>query len=55
MPAPWLPVFHQKQRRQEGQVYLDDPYFDASPQSVSQLEFELAWDEMDNTYAIINE
>jgi uncharacterized protein YvpB len=39
----------------EGQVYLDDPYFDTCPQSVSRLEFELAWDEMDSTYAIITE
>ncbi len=39
----------------EGQVYLDDPCFDASPQRVSRLEFELAWDEMDNTCAIITE
>ncbi len=39
----------------EEKVYLDDPYFDASPQRVSRLEFELAWDEMDNTYATLTE
>ena len=37
----------------EHQAYLYDPFFDAVPQTVSRLEFELAWDEMDNTYAII--
>ena len=36
----------------EHQAYLYDPFFDAAPQTVSRLEFELAWDEMDNTYAI---
>ena len=47
MPVPWLRISHQ--------IYLDDPCFDKSPQHVSPLEFELAWDEMDNTYAIITE
>lgn len=37
----------------EEQVYLNDPFFDVAPQIVSRLEFELAWDEMDNTYAVI--
>ncbi len=37
----------------EQQVYLDDPFFDVAPQIVSLLEFQLAWDEMDNTYAVI--
>ncbi len=37
----------------EQQVYLNDPFFDTTPQSVSRLEFELAWDEMDNTCAVI--
>ncbi len=34
-------------------VYLNDPFSDIAPQSVSRLEFELAWGEMDNTYAVI--
>jgi ABC-type bacteriocin/lantibiotic exporter with double-glycine peptidase domain len=34
-------------------IYLNDPFFDKAPQTVSRLEFELAWDEMDNLYAII--
>ena len=37
----------------EQRVYLDDPFSDTAPQAVSRLEFELAWDEMDCTYAII--
>jgi uncharacterized protein YvpB len=37
----------------EQHVYLNDPFFDTAPQRVSRLEFELAWDDMDNTYAII--
>jgi ABC-type bacteriocin/lantibiotic exporter with double-glycine peptidase domain len=37
----------------EQQVYLYDPFFGAAPQTVSRLEFELAWDEMDNTYAVV--
>ena len=37
----------------EQRVYLDDPFFDVAPQAVSRLEFELAWDEMDCTYAAI--
>jgi ABC-type bacteriocin/lantibiotic exporter with double-glycine peptidase domain len=37
----------------EQYVYLNDPFFDIAPQRVSRLEFELAWDDMDNTYAII--
>jgi ABC-type bacteriocin/lantibiotic exporter with double-glycine peptidase domain len=37
----------------EQRVYLDDPFFDTAPQTVSRLEFELAWDEMDNVYAVI--
>lgn len=35
------------------QVYVHDPYFNIAPQQVSRLEFALAWDEMDNTYAKI--
>lgn len=34
-------------------VYLNDPFFEQSPQVISRLEFELAWDEMDNLYAVI--
>jgi uncharacterized protein YvpB len=37
----------------EQQIYLADPFFDVSPQTVSRLEFELAWDEMDNACAVI--
>jgi len=37
----------------ERQVYLNDPFFEVAPQIVSRLEFELAWDEMDNSYAVI--
>lgn len=37
----------------EEHVYLNDPFFDIAPQVVSRLEFELAWDEMDNTCAVI--
>ena len=37
----------------EQQVYLNDPFFDVAPQVVSRLEFDLAWDEMGNTYAVI--
>lgn len=39
----------------EEHVYLNDPFFDIAPQVVSRLEFELAWDEMDNTYAVITQ
>ena len=35
------------------QIYLDDPYFELAPQVVSLLEFQLAWDEMDNRYAVL--
>jgi ABC-type bacteriocin/lantibiotic exporter with double-glycine peptidase domain len=35
------------------QVYLYDPFFDNTPQTVAKLEFMLAWDEMDNTYAVL--
>ena len=35
------------------QIYLDDPYFESAPQVVSLLEFQLAWDEMDNRYAVL--
>lgn len=35
-------------------VYLNDPFFDASPQSILRLEFELAWDEFDNAYAMLS-
>ena len=35
-------------------VYLNDPFFDASPQSILRLEFELAWDEFDNAYAVLS-
>jgi predicted double-glycine peptidase len=34
-------------------VYVHDPCFDIAPQRVTRLEFKLAWDEMDNTYATI--
>ena len=34
-------------------VYLNDPFFEMAPQSVARLEFELAWDEMDNAYAAL--
>lgn len=34
-------------------IYLNDPFFAEAPQSVSHLEFELAWDEFDNAYAVI--
>ncbi len=34
-------------------VYLNDPFFDAAPQYTSRLEFELAWDEFDNAYAVL--
>jgi len=37
----------------EERVYLNDPFVDTAPQTVGRLEFELAWDEMDNTCAII--
>jgi len=37
----------------ETKIYLNDPFFDKAPQSVSHLEFYLAWDEMDNTFAVI--
>jgi len=37
----------------EQQVCLNDPFFDVAPQIVSRLEFELAWDEMDNVYAVM--
>lgn len=35
-------------------VYLNDPFFNAAPQSLPRLEFELAWDEFDNAYAVLN-
>ncbi len=35
------------------QVYLDDPFFDTAPQVVSYLEFQLAWEEMGNLYAVL--
>ena len=44
MLKPWLPVSHQKQT---------NPFFDIVPQRVVRLEFELAWDESDNAYAVI--
>lgn len=34
-------------------VYLNDPFFEAAPQSISHLEFELAWEEFDNAYAVL--
>ncbi len=37
----------------ESKVYLNDPFFKEAPQAVSHLEFLLAWDEMDNTFAVI--
>lgn len=39
----------------ETQVYLNDPFHDTVPQFVARLEFALAWDEMDNTYTVIEE
>ncbi|MEJ5310904.1 MAG: peptidase C39 family protein [Anaerolineae bacterium] len=38
----------------EHYVYLNDPFFDEAPQSVTHLEFMLAWDEFENTYAVIS-
>lgn len=35
-------------------VYINDPFFDTAPQSTSRLEFELAWDEFDNAYAVLS-
>ncbi len=35
-------------------VYLNDPFFDIAPQVVARLEFALAWDEMDNIYAVLD-
>lgn len=37
----------------ETKIYLNDPFFDKAPQAISHLEFYLAWDEMDNTFAVI--
>jgi ABC-type bacteriocin/lantibiotic exporter with double-glycine peptidase domain len=34
-------------------IYLNDPFFNPAPQTVARLEFQLAWDEMDNTYATL--
>jgi uncharacterized protein YvpB len=34
-------------------ITLNDPFFETAPQSVSRLEFQLAWDEMDNLYAVL--
>jgi ABC-type bacteriocin/lantibiotic exporter with double-glycine peptidase domain len=34
-------------------IYLNDPFFDKAPQAISHLEFYLAWDEMDNAFAVI--
>ncbi len=38
----------------EAFVYLHDPFFPEAPQRVSHLEFQLAWDEMDNTFAVLS-
>ena len=38
----------------ENYVYLNDPFFDEAPQAVTHLEFMLAWDEFENTYAVIS-
>jgi len=38
----------------EHRVFIADPWFDAMPQTVSRLEFMLAWDEMEQTYAVIH-
>ena len=35
-------------------VYLHDPFFPEAPQRVSHLEFQLAWDEMDNMFAVLS-
>ena len=35
-------------------VYLNDPFFETAPQHVSRAEFELAWDEFDNAYVVLN-
>jgi len=37
----------------ESHVYVADPWFDIVPQVVSVLKFQLAWDEMDQTYAVL--
>jgi uncharacterized protein YvpB len=37
----------------EQYIYLYDPFFSSAPQTITHLEFELAWDEMDNTFACI--
>ena len=34
-------------------VYLNDPAFVANPQRVSWDDFMLAWDELDNSYALV--
>jgi ABC-type bacteriocin/lantibiotic exporter with double-glycine peptidase domain len=34
-------------------IRLNDPFFDNAPQAISLLEFQLAWDEMDNLYAVL--
>lgn len=38
----------------EHQVLVADPWFDSMPQIVSRLEFQLAWDEMEQTYAVLS-
>ena len=38
----------------EDYIYLDDPFFDKAPHAVTHLEFMLAWDEFENTYAFIS-
>lgn len=38
---------------QNDQVYLHDPNFAEAPQVVSALEFNFAWSEMDEVYALL--
>lgn len=37
----------------EDNVFVADPWFDSVPQTVSRLEFQLAWDAMEQTYATL--
>lgn len=37
----------------EHHVFVADPWFDSVPQTVSRLEFQLAWDSMEQTYATL--
>lgn len=37
----------------EHNVFVADPWFDSVPQTVSRLEFQLAWDAMGQSYATL--